>query len=157
MSTDILGAVGRAALALAVALAATVTLLTVDTSISHADACVTGPVSVVAKKDAVLKSSLRLKVYATCDGVYDATARGYLYVAGHRTGRLSLLTLTNVQVSPTTKTINIPSKILAATRSYAHRRNRHRVILKFIVSSTDRTTGVRNPPRPYAQYSQLRV
>src|SRR5215217_3487772 len=134
MSTRVVpAAASRVALTLALAaMTAVAGLLAAGSSVARADACTTGPVAVTTKKDTLLRSSLRLKVFATCEGVYDATARGYLYVAGHRTGRLPLLTLTHVQVTPTTTTITIPEEVLATTRAYAHRRHRHRLILKFI-------------------------
>lgn len=148
----------RVAVALALAaLTAVAGLLTAGSSVSHADACTVGPVSVSTKKDTLLKSSMRLKVFATCEGVYDATARGYLYVGGHRTGRLPVLTLTNIGVNPMTTTITIPKKVLTATRAYAHRRQKHRVMLKFIVRSTNRTTEGAPYPGPYALHNQLRV
>src|SRR4051812_10058186 len=82
----------------AAAVTAVCCLLIGGAPVSRADACVAGPVSIVTQQGARLTSPLRLRIYATCDDTYDATARGYLYVAGHRTGRLSTLTLTDVSV-----------------------------------------------------------
>jgi hypothetical protein len=87
----------------------------------------------------------------------DATARGYLYVAGHRTGRLQALKL-SVQTTPTTRTITIPASVLSATHAYARRGAHHYryATLKFIVTVTDRSTGLRYP-YDYSTYSRLRV
>jgi hypothetical protein len=151
------GISSRLAITLATAaLAAVPGLLTAGSSVAHADACVAGPVSILTKQDGRLTSPLRLKIYATCDDTYDATARGYLYVAGHRTGRLSTLTLTNVQVAGTTETIKIPGKVLAATRAYARRHHQHRVVLKFVVRATSHTTG-KPEPHAYTMHNELRI
>lgn len=150
------GIPSRSAITLAIAALAAVTGLTAGSAVSHADACVAGPVSILTKKDTRLTSALRLTIYATCDDSYDATARGYLYVAGHRTGRLSTLKLTNVQIARTTRTIKIPGKVLAATRAYACRHHHHRVVLKFVVRATSHTTGKPEPPA-YTMHNELRL
>jgi hypothetical protein len=150
------GISSRLASTLAIAALAAVSGLTAGSSVSHADACVAGPVSILTKKDTRLTSPLRLTIYATCDDTYDATACGYLYVAGHRTGRLSALTLTNVQSARTIKTIEIPAKVLAATRAYARRHHQHRVVLKFVVRATSHTTG-KPEPHAFAMHNELRI
>lgn len=145
------------ALALATTLAAA-TILVAATSNARADACTGGDVAIGIKQVVQLKRSMRLSVFATCEDIYDATARGYLYVEGHRTGRLQALKLTGVQTTPTTTTITIPDSVLSATRAYARRGNHHYryATLKFVVTSTDRLTGLRYP-HDYSDYSRLRV
>jgi hypothetical protein len=125
---------------------------------ARADACTGGDVSIGIPHVVQLKRSMRLTVHATCDDIYDASARGYLYVAGRRTGRLQALKLTGVQTAPTTVTITIPESVLSATRAYARHGNHdyRYATLKFIVTSTDRLTGLRYP-LPYSEYSRLRV
>jgi hypothetical protein len=154
----------RIGLALAMALTAA-GLLVAGASNARADACTSVPVVIGTKQDVQLKRSMRLTVHATCEDTYDATARGYLYIEtvtgskpGHRTGRLRALKLTGVQTTPTTTTITIPNSVLSATRSYARRGNHHYryATLKFIVTATDRTTGLRFP-YGYSTFSRLRV
>jgi hypothetical protein len=148
----------RIGLALAMMLAAA-SIIAAGASNAHADACTSGPVSIGTKHDAQLKRSMRLMVFSTCDDTYDATARGYLYIGGHRTGRLSTLMLTGVAGNtPTAKTSTIPNSVLAATRAYARRGNHNYryATLKFVVTVTDRTTGLRYP-HAYSNYSRLRL
>jgi hypothetical protein len=151
--------VQRIVLVLAMTLAAAAAILIAGGSNAHADACTSGPVSIGTKQNALLKHTMRLMVYATCEDTYDATARGYIYVDGHRTGRLSTLTLTGVAgLSPTTRTVTIPNSVLSATHAYARRGNHHyrTATLKFVVTSTDRTTGAQSP-HAYSKYSRLRL
>jgi hypothetical protein len=145
------------ALALAMTLAAA-GIFVAAASNARADACTGGPVSIGIKQVVQLMRSMRLAVFATCEDTYDATARGYLYVAGHRTGRLQALMLIGVQTTPTTKTITIPASALSATRAYARRGNHHYrfATLKFVVTATDRSTGLRYP-YAWSTYSRLRV
>jgi hypothetical protein len=146
------------ALALAMTLSAA-SILVGGASNARADACTGGPVAIGIEQVVPLERSMRLTVFATCDSTsYDATASGYLYVAGHRTGRLQAFKLIGVQTTPTTKTITIPDTVLSATRAYARRGDHHYryATLKFVVAVTDSSTGVRYP-YDYSTYSRLRV
>jgi hypothetical protein len=133
-------------------------LLVGGPSNARADACTSGDVSIGTKQDDLLKRSMVLTVHATCEDTYDATALGYLYVAGHRTGRLQAIKLTGVQTTPTRMTITIPDRVLSATRAYARRGNHdyRYATLKFVVTSTDVLTGFRYP-HAYSNYSVLRL
>lgn len=148
----------RSAIMTAIAtLVAVMCLLTAGSSISHADACVAGPVSIVAKKNAKLMSPLRLRVYATCDDApYSATARGYLCVAGHRTATLSTLKLENV-VTGTVRhtTIKVSRAALDATRAYARRHHHDIALLKFVVRASGKVGG--REPHAYRMSSDLRI
>jgi hypothetical protein len=151
--------ISRAGLALSLAMTlAAAGIVVARASNAHADACTGGPVAIGIKQVVQLKRSMRVAVFATCDDTYDATARGYLYVAGHRTGSLQAVKLIGVQTTPTTKTITVPDSVLSATRAYARRGNHHYryATLKFVVTATDRSTGVRYP-YAWSTYSRLRV
>lgn len=147
-------------LAIATAIAALVAvagLLAAGSSLSHADACVAGPVSIVAKKNTKLTSPLGLRIYATCDDTpYSATARGYLYVAGHRTATLATLKLENVVTGTVTHTtIKVSRTALDATRAYARRHHHRTALLKFVVRASGNTGG--QEPHAYRMSSDLRI